>query len=272
MSVRRRARPGLPRGATATALACCLWALACAGALVAPLPAAAQDEIVARGNQAYQDGDFQAAIEAYEAVRESGFRSGGLEYNLGNAYFKAGDLGRAILHWERALELSPGDPDVQANLELARSLTVDAVEPLPRFWLTAFLSWWAGLLPRGWLLGVVAFGWLAVTGGVVIRILGRAGWPTTLGTWTTVGGTVLLLVFGPSLFVRETGVGVPERGVILADAVSVHSEPSADDDLTLFEIHEGTRIRIDRRAGEWVEVVLDDGKVGWVPAEAIGVI
>lgn len=271
-------RRSVPGSARVFARAFGAWTVACALTLgggwtvVSPRPAMAQDEIVAQGNQAYQDGDFQAAIEAYEAVLASGFRSGGLEYNLGNAYFKSGELGRAILHWERALELSPADADVQANLELARSLTVDAVDPLPRFWLTTFLTWWTGLLPRGWLAGVVALAWLAVTGGVVVRILGRSAWTATAGTWTTAAGTVLLLLFGPSLFVRETGLGVPERGVILADAVSVHAAPSAEDDLTLFEIHEGTRVRVDQRAGAWVEIVLDDGKVGWVPAEVLEII
>lgn len=246
-----------------------------AGALalaLGPSGAAGQQEIVARGNEAYQDGDYAAAIEAYEAVLEAGFRSAGLEYNLGNAYFKAGELGRAILHWERALELSPGDPDARTNLELARSLTVDAVEPLPTFWMTALVSWWVGLLPRAWLVGLVALGWIALTGGAVLRTLGRSPWIPALGRGSIVAGMALLLLLGPSLVVRETGLGVPERAVILAEAVPVRSAPSSDDDLTLFEIHEGTRVRIDQRAGEWVEVVLDDGKVGWVPAEVMEVI
>jgi SH3-like domain-containing protein len=75
-------------------------------------------------------------------------------------------------------------------------------------------------------------------------------------------------VFGTNLAVRELGLGRPERGIVLADEVAVRSAPSDDDDLVLFEIHEGTRVRIDRRAGEWAEIVLDDGKVGWVPAAA----
>ena len=247
-------------------------AVAVLATLGAPSPSSGQDEIVARGNQAYQDGDFAAAVEAYEAVLEGGFDSPGLQYNLGNAYFKAGDLGRAILHWERALERSPADPDVQANLELARSLTVDAVEPMPGFWLTDFLSWWTGLLPRGWLLGVVGLGWLALTGGVLLRIVLRRSRASTAGGWAVVGGAVLLLLFAPSLVARETGLGVPERAVILADAVSVRSAPSPEDDLTLFEIHEGTRVRIDDRTGTWVEVVLDDGKVGWVPEDVLEII
>ncbi|MDX1494636.1 MAG: tetratricopeptide repeat protein [Longimicrobiales bacterium] len=243
-----------------------LLALALAGATLftIPLAASAQDEIVARGNEAYQAGDFTAAVEAYEAVMEAGYRSAGLEYNLANAYFKSGELGRAILHWERALELAPADEDIRANLELARSMTVDAVEPLPRFWPSAAVSWWVDLLPRGWLRGLVATGWLALTGGVILRILGRATWIPMVGRALVLGSAVVLVLLGPVLFVRETGIGVPDRGVILADVVPVRSAPSAEDELTLFEIHEGTRVRIDQRTGSWVEVVLDDGKVGWV--------
>jgi hypothetical protein len=77
---------------------------------------------------------------------------------------------------------------------------------------------------------------------------------------------VVVLVLGTNLFVRELGVGQPERAVILAAEVPVQAAPADTDDLTLFEIHEGTRVRIDRRAGEWAEIVLEDGKVGWVPA------
>lgn len=249
-----------------------VWVVALVAALTAPTPACAQDEIVQRGNEAYQEGDYEAAIDAYQAVIEAGFRSAGLEYNLGNAYFKAGALGRAILHWERARSRAPGDPDVRANLELARSLTVDAVEPLPRFWLLSLLDWWIDLVPRGWLLGLVASGWLALNGGVALRILGRATWAPRLGRALVIGGTVVVVVLAPSLVVRETGWGRPDRAVILAEAVPARSAPAAEDDLTLFEIHEGTRVRIDQRAGEWVEVVLDDGKVGWVPVTVMEVI
>ncbi len=239
---------------------------------VMAVPARAQDEIVARGNAAYQDGDFVAAVEAYEAVLESGYRSAGLEYNLANAYFKTGDLGRAILHWERAQELAPGDEDIQANLDLARSLTVDAVEPLPRFWLFSMVSWWIGLLPAGWLRASVAFGWLSVSGGVILRILSRAHWAPAVGRAFVVAGSLLLLLFAPVMLVRETGAGLSDEAIVLADAVQVRSAPSADDDLTLFEIHEGTKVRIDQRTGEWLEVVLEDGKVGWVPAGVLEVI
>ena len=240
--------------------------------LAAPVSLQAQDEIVDRGNVAYQEGDYAAAIEAYEAVIAGGFTSAGLQYNLGNAYFKSGELGLSILHWERALALSPGDPDTRANLELARSITADAIEPMPTFWLFSLLNGWVNLLPTPLLLLVVGGAWLALTGGIVVRLLGRSDRLMTIGRWSTLVAAPVLVLFGTTLLVRELGVGSADRGVVLVEAVPVRSAPADDDDLTLFEVHEGTRVRIDQQTGSWVEVVLDDGKVGWIPIDVMEII
>ena len=96
---------GVIRITRAVAAVSALW-LAIASSAAGPL--LAQDEIFQRGNQLYQAGDYGAAVEAYEAVLASGFESHELHYNLGNAYFKTGDLGRSILSWERALRFEPG--------------------------------------------------------------------------------------------------------------------------------------------------------------------
>jgi len=243
-----------------------LTALGVAG-LVAPVSVWAQGELFEQGNQLYQRQDFPGAIDAYEAVLSAGWESAALHYNLGNAYFKVGELGRSILAWERSLSLAPGDPDALANLELARSLTADAVEPLPRFWLFQLVSWWVGLVPRALLIALVAIGWLAAGAGVVVRILARGEGVARWGARSAIAGGIVVLLLGTNLVVRELGLGQPERAIILAEAVPVRSAPAEEDDLTLFEIHEGTRVRVDQRTGTWAEIVLDDGKVGWVPAE-----
>lgn len=172
----------------------------------------AQDEIFQRGNQLYQEGDFVGAIDAYEAVLAAGFESAALHYNLGNAYFKAGDLGRSILEWERALVRAPGDPDATANLELARSLTADAVEPLPRFWLLSALSWWVGWLPRSVLIGLVGGAWLLTCSSVVLRIWSGSSDVRSLARWTALAAAAVVVVLGTNLVVRELGIGRPERG------------------------------------------------------------
>lgn len=266
--------PIMPRGLRKTTL-CRVFAIACLAITAFALPpigVAAQDEILASANQSYQEGAYEEAIEAYSAVQSGGYNSAGLEYNLGNAWFKSGNLARAILHWERALALAPGDDDTMANLELARSITVDAVEPLPTFWLFDLASRWVGLLPMTLLLTLVAAGWLGTTGGVALRMLARTDGLAVAGRWTTRVGLVLFVVFGVNLVVREAGWGQPERAIVMAELVPVRSAPADDDDLTLFEVHEGTRVRIEERTGQWAEVVLDDGKVGWVPLDVMEVI
>ena len=223
-------------------------------------------ELVALGNALYEEGDFADAIEAYRAILDRGFENGGLHYNLGNAHFKNGELGWAILAWERAAKLMPGDDDVEANLELARALTRDEIQPLPRFWLFAATERWLDLLPMRWLALVVGTGWLAVTGGISYLLLTRGRGGARPFVWT---GGLLLLLFGPGFVVHQIGWGGAERAVILEERVPVRSAPAGNDDLTLFYVHEGTSARIDARTDFWVEVVLDDGKVGWVPAESL---
>ena len=74
----------------------------------------------------------------------------------------------------------------------------------------------------------------------------------------------MTLVFGLGLVAREIDFGRAEEAVIMAEEAAVHSAPSDDDALLIFTVHEGTKVRVERRSDEWVEIVLEDGKVGWV--------
>lgn len=252
-----RARPGVVALAVAGLVATVLQ----------PAPLHAQDELFAEGNRLYQQEDYQGALDNYLRVREAGFESPGLYYNIGNAYFKANELGRAILYYERARRLAPNDADILANLELARSLGADEIVPLPRFWLFRVGSWWMNLLPRSLLIGLTAASYLMAAGAVVGLVLrpGAASWAGR----AAVAGGILVLLLGTTLAVRETGIGQPLHAIVLSAEVGVQSAPSDDPALQLFVIHEGTRVRVDRRSEEWLEVVLDDGKVGWVRAEVL---
>lgn len=230
--------------------------------------ARAQEDFYQRGNQLYQEGDFAGALEAYEAILDGGFESSDLYYNLGNAYFKTGSLGRSILSWERALRLRPNDPDVQANLELARSITSDEIEPLPRFWVLSALAWWVDLFPRRGLALTVGLAYLLGALGLCLRILSRGIGARKAGGWMALGGGAGLLLFGATLLARNGVLGGADWGIILVEEVPVQSAPSGEDDLTLFHIHEGTKVRLDQTTESWSEIVLEDGRVGWVPSVA----
>jgi tetratricopeptide (TPR) repeat protein len=230
------------------------------------------DSMIQMGNKRYQDGDFAGALDAYEVVIQAGFESADLHYNLGNAYFKVGDLGRSILSYERALRLRPRDPDARANLELARSLTADDIEPLPRFWVLSAASWWTKLLPWGALTLTVTLAYLLGAAGLCARILSRHPGAVTIGTWLLVGSGSSLLLFGSTLLAREGTLGGTDWGVIMVEEVSVQSAPSHEDNLTLFRVHEGTKVRLDQRTDLWSEIVLEDGKVGWVTSDVLEII
>lgn len=238
---------------------------------VALLPAAAwgQADFFQEGNRLYREGDFRAALESYVLIEESGFESGPLFYNMGNAYFKLGHLGAAILYYERAIQLLPGDDDVRANLELARSLTVDQVTPLPGFLPFRILRWWVDLLSPSALAWLVGSAWVLALGALSVRVLRPDG---PLGRWSLrvawLAG-VVTVVFGLNLVIREAGLGVPDRAVVMAESVDVQSAPSDDPSLQVFTVHEGTTVRIDRRSDDWLEVVLSDGQVGWLRAGAV---
>ncbi len=234
--------------------------------------AAAQASFFDEGNRLYQQGEYEGALENYLRIVDAGLESGALYFNIGNVYFKLGDLGHAILYYERSQRLLPRDADVRANLELARSLIADEITPLPRFWLFRVVSWWVHLLPTSLLTVLVGAAYVAAMGGVVLAILRRGAIQADWGRWLAVGGSVIAVILGINLAVQELGLGRPEEAVVMVEEVPVRSAPSDDAALIVFAIHEGTKVRIDRRAEEWLEVVLEDGKVGWVRAEMVDVI
>lgn len=240
----------------------CVAALLLVAGSAAPL--AAQEAIFDEGNRLYQEGDFAGAVELYERILESGVESGELHYNLGNAWFRLGALGPAILHYERARRIMPRDDDLGANLELARSLTADRVTSLPGFWLFRVVRWWVDLLSRPALLGVVTLAWLIAMSALIVAIAGRGEFLLVWSRRVAAAAGVVTLVFGLGLLAREIDVGRPDEAVIMAEEAAVHSAPSDDDELLIFTVHEGTKVRVERRSDEWVEIVLEDGKVGWV--------
>ena len=83
--------------------------------------------LMARANERYERGEYAEAAQQYEALIDRGYSDAALYFNLGNAYLENGDLGRAILNYLRARELSPRDPDIRDNLDLARGMTADGI-------------------------------------------------------------------------------------------------------------------------------------------------
>lgn len=235
-------------------------------------PALAQTDAFVLGNAHYEAARYDSALAAYESILEDGFESAALYYNIGNTHFKLGNLGPAALGFEKALRLDPGHDDAAANLELVASLAVDDITPLPGFLPFRLLRGWIGLLPAGLLGWLTAAAWLTAGAGLMVIILGRSQGLVGLGRLALGTGLVLALILGGTLLAREFRWGLPTEAVVLAREVTARSAPVEDPSLGVFTIHEATKVRIDDESGAWVEIVLADGRVGWIPADAIGII
>ena len=230
-----------------------------------------EDATKAEGDSAYMKNDYASAIQIYEALLNRG-EAADIYYNLGNSYYKAGDIAKAILNYERALLLQPGNGDIRANLEIARSKTVDKVEPVPEIF---FVSWTKSLINSmsvdSWAVcGVVCFILLIVSLYLFIFskqiVLKKAGF---------ISGIVFLAVtILANAFANQQKDELANRNsaIVINPSVTVRSTPS-ESGTSLFILHEGHKVGVkDGSMKDWKEIRLEDGKVGWVPASAIEII
>ena len=229
------------------------------------------DDLMKQGNAAYQNGNYQNAISDYEELVHDGYEGVSLYYNLGNAYYKDGKLGYSILYYEKALKLSPNDDDIQHNLAIANSKTIDRINTLPRFFI---FQWWESLLSffsvKGWTyFAYILFILILAAAGIYFFIKNPL-----IQRYSFFGGLAILVLFILSAVIltinvnRELNV---KNGIIIAQAVSAKLSPDAKSN-DAFVIHEGLKVKMEDKVDDWVKVRLNDGKIGWLPKNDIAQI
>src|SRR4051812_11624259 len=214
----------------------------------------------ANANQGYAEGRFKEAVAGYESLVQSGDWSAALFYNLGNAYFRAAEFGKAILNYERALALEPNHPEAQANLRIARD-EARALELAPawpdrilrsatvmQLSIAAAVLFWAGLfLLIFFLLSnrrrrsrlVLAFSCLLAAAALVVVLFATDRGPRGKG---------LAIVTAPEINAR----------LATADTAS-----------TVLALPAGSEIKVEQQRGDWVYALLPNNLHGWLPATAI---
>jgi tetratricopeptide (TPR) repeat protein len=219
-------------------------------------------------NQRYELGNYDEAIAGYEAIIASGVRNSDVYYNLGNAYFKQGDTGRAILNYRRAQQLDPPDADIAANLALARAQTVDKLEVPPEGVLINIVE-----IAEEWLTlnqaAMVALGlWLLMCVAFVVAIFQPRWRRLSAGAMVILG--ILLLIGLVSMANRLYKETQSPAAVIVAPQVDVTSGPGGGDQyLVEFELHAGAEVRLLESRIGWRRITLPGNLEGWVPGEAI---
>lgn len=218
-------------------------------------------ETLLQANQAYTHADYPKAIEQYEQLLKQGYVSGEIHFNLGNAYFRNNQLGKAIFHFRKGQRLAPRDSDIQYNLAFAREKVTDKIEPVSSLWahVASLLDF---VTEKERYLFVLVWGGLSLILGLVCLMLKNNKMRWAKNTSFAILIVSLLLLFG-----REKTM--EEFGVVSAPEISVYSG-FEQDSAVLFKIHEGVElIRTDSAGETWAQISLADGKKGWVRTEGI---
>ncbi|MFQ5738408.1 MAG: tetratricopeptide repeat protein [Acidobacteriota bacterium] len=226
-------------------------------------------ELFHRGNNLYEKGELEEALALYLRILED-YESGSLYYNIGNCYFKLGHVGKAILFYERARRLMPGDEDVQTNLALSNLKIVDKITPLPEFWLLRLMRSIVFFFSKSILTIGGLFSYFVCVAALILTLLSNRRLWRSAGAKGAVASGTLLLLFGLFL-VGQLQWGGYSEAVIMVDSVEAMSGPGVEA-VEVFALHEGTKVRIEQTSGQWVEILLADGNVGWVKVDALEVI
>ncbi|MBQ4277971.1 MAG: BatD family protein [Bacteroidaceae bacterium] len=222
-----------------------------------------------QADQLYADEKYEAAAKIYQTLIENEGPAPELYYNLAGCYYKQGDVAHAVLNYERALKLQPGDTDIRANLELARSKTTDKVTPPSQMF---FITWWNSFTNimhiNTWLVIALCMFTLMLIGILAVAFMTNTT-ARRVGIYVAVAAmtlTIVTILSALSCHIRQ--VNHPQA-IVMTSAVTVKSSPS-DTSTDLFVMHEGTKVEItDNTMSNWCEVKLEEGKMGWVPAAAI---
>ena len=219
-------------------------------------------------NAAYNAGDYEQALTQYNQIVLNGLESAPLYYNMGNTYYKMKDFPHAILFFEKALKLDPGNEDIQTNLEIANKAVVDKIEPLPQ---SFFVRWWNSLKS---LFSVDGWAWVSVISFALLLLLlllfllsRRMGWRKT-GFFA---GLPMLLVFVLSLvfaIYSYRDANHEDEAIVMTSTVTVKSSPSVSS-VDLFVLHEGAKVEILDTADDWNKIRIANGSVGWIQTKDV---
>ena len=230
------------------------------------------DSLFQAGVEAYTQGDFDQALKDWKDVEATGLMSKELYYNLGNAYFKSGEIAPAILWYERALRLDPSDADVRYNLDFARALTQDKIEEVPEIFFVQWRHALCYLLPSNtWAALCLVFLALAVACALLF-LLGSTSGRRRLGFFVGIACLILAFLGWDFAQWQRQEALAQDRAIVMRPVSSVKSSPSDGSAKDLFILHEGTRVRILDNVGGYSQIEIADGRQGWIPSGEIEVI
>lgn len=224
-----------------------------------------------QGVNDFSSGNYKEALQVWTDIYNTGYRSANLDYNIGNAYFKLNNTPFAILFFERAYLLNPADENINYNLQIARTLTVDRFQEIPELFFVKWYNFMALVLSTNtWaIISIVAF--IITLLFLSLYIYSSKFRQKVIGFWFAVFFFILSLASLTFTIRNKTLVYDSHKAIILSPIVSGKSSPDSSG-TDLFVLHEGTKVSVEDEVGNWLEIRLSDGNIGWVPANSLNII
>ncbi|MDP8244577.1 MAG: hypothetical protein P9L94_10890 [Candidatus Hinthialibacter antarcticus] len=234
-------------------------------------PEASSSDIFSQANELYRNNETEKAIAGYLYLNEHGAANGYLFYNLGNAYFLQGQLGDAILWYERAKRYLPRFEDLEVNLTYARNQIVDEIAAPPKHSGTLGLFLWIydSFNPNELAWIALAGLWLWVLSLSGILWLNQPNQKAWLRVPCWLGG-LAFIIFVSCAAAKVYDFETWNEGIVTSSAVEIKTAPGSDFS-TAFSLHEGAKVRIVQRQNDWVQIRLpgDAAFTGWMPYQSV---
>ena len=225
------------------------------------------DELYVEANKALIAEDYNDAIVKYKSILEDGYESVELYYNLGNAYYRSEQLGKSIWAYSNALDMAPRNRDVAHNLAIANAQIVDRIEmPKSFIFITFYRLLKSIMTTHEWIL----FGsFLIFIKSIHFSVMKFGLFRVRMYKITS---TVLIsLIILAHIFAMDSYIYKQRKNsaVVISNNVNAYSGPFYGSSSILFQINEGIKVDISNQQQDWVEIILIDGKKGWIPSESI---
>ena len=224
--------------------------------------------LLQRADSAYQQENYDVAVELYEQIVANGNEGAILFYNLGNAYYKSGENAKALLWYERALKLDPSDEDIQHNIAFVNQKIIDKIDAVPE---TLFAQWWnktADLMTE-WQWAVLSIiGSFLLFLSIAAYLFAHSGGLRTAG-FAIFWFSIIIIVFSVIFSAKQKEKATQHTEAIVMDlVVDAKNAPNASGK-NLFVIHEGLKVQITNEMNGWVEIRLPNGEKGWIAQNSI---
>jgi tetratricopeptide (TPR) repeat protein len=220
------------------------------------------------GNALYNQGKYEEAIEKYDAVLEGKHYSAALYFNLGNAHYKLNNVAPSIYYYEKALQITPNDKDLQSNIGFARNMTIDAIDMVPEVGFsrifntiinTASSDLWSKIAVMSVLLFVVLFLFYHFAHATTQK---RIAFVVSLLS-LFLGGFSVVMAFQKNSLEKKNS-----PAIVFSQESRVKANPNKTSE-ELFKLHEGTKVQIIESYNAWHKIEISDKTTGWIPAEDI---